>query len=132
MKTKKKPVMLVTIVCAIGLGMIALNLTQFMRNPSGLVEIEAPNKQALEEVQKRQEAAAATRKPTQKELRQKSLVGNQMSTDSIVNGVPITPSILLPDLKSTPPKFESEATTAHWYDNESAQTAKADRKSTGN
>ncbi len=132
MKNKKAPVMLMTLVGAFVLGLIALNLTQYLRAPGGLTEIKAPNEEALEKVRQRQAEQAATRKPTQKELRMRSQVGAVGGIrHDVSSGIPEHPSILIVQPERMTPTFDGDSTSAHWYREDSAQKARADKEKGG-
>lgn len=123
---KKTPVLLVTIVVAIGLGLVVLNMTPFLKT-GGLMDIKAPDKEALQAVRDRQAASADSRIKTIKERSMLASIGPEGSKATLKNGIPETPSIAMPDTKKLAPQFDSETTSAHWYENESAQAAKAEK-----
>ena len=123
---KKTPVLLVTIVVAIGLGLVVLNMTPFLQN-GGLMDIKAPDKEALQKVRDRQAASADSRIKTMKERTMFVSNGPEGSKATLQKGIPETPSIAMPDTKKFAPQFDSETTSSHWYENESAQAAKAEK-----
>jgi hypothetical protein len=127
---KKSPVLLVTIVAAVGLGMVVLNMTGFLANPGGLPEFDAADKEAMQEVQKRQQASAGDRIKTMKE-RSMFSIGPGGQSANLKTGVPDTPSIAMPNMKQVVPKYDPETTSSHWYEDDSLQKVNADKKKGG-
>ena len=124
MKKKKSPVLLVTVVAAVLLGMVVVNMTGLLNRPGGLREIEAPDKQALIDAREREQASTEDRILTMKE---KSLLatGANGPATSVETTIPPFPTIAMP--KGAPPqaKFETDRTSSHWYDDQSKQSEEA-------
>ncbi len=121
----KTPILMVSIVGTLVLTLVAINMTQYLRNPGGLVEIEAPNKEALEKVGDRDHAQVYPEGVTLQKM--ETSFGADESGAVKAVAIPDEPSIQIPNTRLIKPTFEPSTTAAHWYDEDSYQKVSASK-----
>lgn len=127
MNNKKAPILLVSIVGTLVLTLIAINMTEFLRNPGAIQEIQAPNQDALKKVSERPVAQVLPEGVTLEKMQRSFDLEDEQAATAGVN--PETPSIQLPNTKANKPTFEPSTTSAHWYDDDSYQKVNANKNS---
>ncbi len=126
MNNKKAPILMVSIVGTLVLVLIAINMTEYLRNPGGgIQEIAAPNREALKKVSERPSAEVLPEGVLLQKMEQSFNSGSEQPVAAVVN--PETPSIQLPSTKVTKQPFVTNTTSAHWYDDESYQKVNANQ-----
>jgi hypothetical protein len=125
MKKQNRPVLLITVVVAVLLGMVVVNMTGMLNRPGGLQEIKSPDKEALLEARERQQASTEDRIKTMKERSLIASIGPDGPKANLKEGIPETPSIAMPKGEAPQAKFETDRTSSHWYDDQSKQSEEA-------
>lgn len=125
---KKKPILLFSIVGTLVLVVIITNLSQVFRDPSRFQDIPAPNQETLDKLKERQSQAVSPDGAVQARMENAlgAVAGAGMTS---VGEVPLTPSILLPSIKSYEPAYEGpNKTTGLWYKEDSYQQTEAEKR----
>ncbi len=127
MNNKKAPILMISIVGTLVLTLIAINMTEFLRNPGAIQEIEAPNQDALKKVSERPVVEVLPEGVLKAEMQKSFAPTGDGAVTAAVN--PETPSIQLPNTRANKPTFEPSTTSAHWYDDDSYQKVNANKNS---
>jgi hypothetical protein len=128
MNNKKAPILMVSIVGTLALTLVAINMTEYLRDPGAIQEIEAPNQEALKKVGERPAANAMPEGAMLAQMKDSFATEGPQNPAAVAN--PETPSIQLPNTKMKSQPFEPNTTSAHWYDDDSYQKVNAG-KNTG-
>jgi hypothetical protein len=127
MKRKKTPILLASLAGLFVVVMITLNLSQYLRNPGAIQEIEAPNKEALEKLQSRMDQGGTENvRPASATGIAKFGPGSIAQVEGGFAGIPAAPTIIVPDRTRQEPGFDSATTSSQWYDEESYQKVNAE------
>jgi hypothetical protein len=104
--------------------LVTINMTQYLRNPSGLQEIKVPNAEALEEIKERSSANVLPDGVMATRMAEASF-GASVATTAAAN--PETPSIQIPNTRLQKSEFNAATTSAQWWDDESYQKVNAQK-----
>jgi hypothetical protein len=124
MVRKKAPFLLGSIVGVVVLALMTINLAQYLRNPSGLQEIEVPNAEALAEIKERNTANVVPEGVIAQRMAEASF-GESKATPAAAN--PETPTIQIPNTRLLRSEFSPASTSAQWWDDESYQKVNAQK-----
>lgn len=125
MIAKKTPTILLTLGVLLVVGMVTLNMTQFLRNPFGMQEIKAPNAEAMATLRERSKQAAGPGGASVTDLAEASNFKKGAPGDYSAQGIPATPTIQLPNARLYVSTFNSSMTSSMWYDDDSYQKVNA-------
>ena len=122
MKQRKKPFLLMTIVVTLVVVLLGVNMSQYLRDPNRIQEREAPNAETVAKMRARQASAAV---PDGVEIAD-MMDASSMQTAGAgsmnpVGEVPTNPSIELPRLQKYKAPYQTDSTSALWYEEHSKQ-----------
>ena len=130
MKPKKTSVLLLSVAGTLVFVLLLINLSQYIRNADALDRQRAPDSAAIKQLQER---AGQGTGPGGESLARASALRPMSGgvAAAAKTEVPEVPSILLPTTQMYKPGFNANATTGHWYNDDSYQQVIAKKRAAG-
>lgn len=125
---KKKPILLISVVGSLGLVLLGLNMSQYLRNQDRYQEIPAPDRLTREKLGERPESLVGGGDARIAAMEEAILTG-EVAGATVIADVPANPSILLPNLRYYQEQYtDGNTTSAGWYNENSYQQTEAENR----
>ena len=125
---KKKPILLLSVVGTLGLVVLGLNMSQFLRNQDRYRDIKAPDTLTQEKFEERTNKSVGEGSALIAAMEDALQLDSGPGANAIAD-VPERPSIILPSMRYYEEKYvDGNTTSAGWYSDNSYQQTEAEMR----